>query len=120
MSKTNSAFVAFAALAVAGALVVPTVSQASDLNSVRVSYADLNLASESGASVLERRINFAARVVCGYEEARQYDVVVATKACRTGAVEGARPAYEAAVSAARHGTVTVGAAASIVVNAVGE
>jgi UrcA family protein len=120
MSKANPAFVAFAALAAAGALVVPTVSQANELNSVRISYADLDLASEAGASALEHRIGIAARVVCGYEGSKQYDVVAATKVCRTGAVEGARPAYEAAVAAARHGTVTVGAAASLVVSAVGE
>ena len=121
MSKANPAFVAIAAsLAAAGTLVIPTVSQANELNSVRISYADLNLASESGATVLQRRINVAARVVCGYEGSKQFDVVVATKVCRTGAIEGARPAYEAAVGAARHGTVTVGAAASLVVSAPGE
>lgn len=120
MSKANPAFVAIAALAAAGTLVIPTVSQANELNSVSISYADLNLASEVGAQTLERRINVAASVVCGYQESKQYDVVVATKVCRTGAIEGARPAYEAAVSAARHGTVTVGAAASLIVTVPGE
>jgi UrcA family protein len=120
MSKANPAFVAIAALAAAGALVVPTVSQANELSSTTISYADLNLASEAGATALQRRINVAARVVCGYEDSKQYDVVMATKVCRTGAVEGARPAYEEAVAAARHGTVTVGAAASLVVTAPGE
>ena len=36
---------AFAAILVASALLTPTVSQAAETNSVRVSYADLNLAS---------------------------------------------------------------------------
>lgn len=36
---------AFAALLTASVLVVPTVSQAAESNSVRVSYADLNPAS---------------------------------------------------------------------------
>ena len=54
---------AFGALVVASALVVPTVSQAAASNSVRVSYADLNLASAQGQSSLVHRIAFAARTV---------------------------------------------------------
>jgi UrcA family protein len=108
---------AFAALAAAAALVVPTVSHAADANSVRVSYADLNLASDSGAQSLQRRITFAARVVCEFEDSRQMDIAKATNFCRNDAIERARPAYETAVAAARHGTVTVGAAASLIVSA---
>ena len=48
MSKTIPMF---AALAVAAALVVPTVSQAAASNPVRVSYADLNPATD-GARTL--------------------------------------------------------------------
>ena len=55
---------ALAALAVATALVVPTVSQAAEKNSVRVSYADLNLTTDFGQHKLQRRIVFAARLVC--------------------------------------------------------
>jgi len=65
-------------------------------------------------AALQHRIAVAARVVCGFEESKLYDVVIATKACRNGAIEGARPAYEAALSSARHGTVIVGEAAIIV------
>jgi UrcA family protein len=118
MFKPNPALMAAAALTVAAALVVPTVSQAADLASVTVSYADLDLGSAVGATRLQKRINFAARVVCGYEDARQYDLVMATSACRTGAIEGARPAYEAALANARHPSVIVGeAATSLVVKA---
>jgi UrcA family protein len=118
MLKANPALVAAAALTAAVALVVPTVSQAAQLDSVTVSYADLNLASAVGADRLQQRISFAARVVCGYEDSRQYDLVVATNACRSGAIEGAQPAFEAAIAAARHPSVTVGAAAtSLVVRA---
>lgn len=117
MIKASPALAAAAAVAVAAALVVPTVSQAAESVSMRVSYADLNLASDAGSHVLQRRIAIAARVVCGFEESRLYDVIIATNACRTGAIEGARPAYEAAVASARHGTVIVGAAAAVVVSA---
>jgi len=55
---------ALAALAVATALVVPTISQAAERTSVRVSYADLNLATEFGQTKLQRRISFAAELVC--------------------------------------------------------
>jgi UrcA family protein len=117
MLKASPAFAALAAVAVAAAFVVPTVSQAAEPNSAVVTYADLNLASDAGSQVLQRRIAIAARVVCGFEDSKQYDIVIATNACRSGAIEGARPAYEAAVAAARHGTVIVGGAAALTVTA---
>jgi UrcA family protein len=117
MFKANPALAVVAAVAVAAALVVPTVSQAAETDSMVVSYSDLNLGSEAGAQVLGRRISYAAQVVCGYQESRQFALVIATKTCRKGAIEGVRPAYEAAVAAARHGTVIVGAAATLTVTA---
>jgi UrcA family protein len=108
---------AFAAVVAAGAFVVPTVSQAAETNSMVVSYADLNLASLSGQTSLQRRIGFAARIVCEVEDSRQLDVAKATNVCRTGAIEGARPAYEAAVAAARHPSVIVGEGAALIVTA---
>lgn len=107
---------AAAALAAATALVVPTVSRASETNSVRVSYADLNLASFSGQQSLQRRITYAARVVCDLEDSRQLPVELATKICRNEAVASARPAYEAAIASARHGTVIVGEGAALIVS----
>lgn len=108
---------AFAAVVVAAALVVPTVSQAAESNSVRVSYADLNLASDAGANVLQRRIGFAARIVCEIEDSRQLRLAAATNACRSETVANVRPAYEAAVASARHGTVIVGEGAALIVTA---
>jgi UrcA family protein len=107
--------IAIAALTVASALVVPTVSQAQETNSVRVSYADLNLGSEPGQNVLQRRIAGAARTVCVIEDSREIALRSATNACRSDAVASAQPAYEAAVAAARRGTVTVIGAAALVV-----
>ena len=108
---------AVAALVVAGAFVVPTVSQASQSNSVRVSYADLNLASELGQHALRGRIAFAARVVCEFEDSRQLDVAKATNLCRGDAVQRAQPAFEAAVAAAQHPSVKVLDAAALVISA---
>lgn len=108
---------AFAAVVVAAFLVVPTVSQAAESNSVRVSYADLNLASNAGATALQRRIGFAARVVCEIEDSRQLPLASATNACRSDTIASVRPAYEAAVASARRGTVIVGEGAALIVTA---
>lgn len=109
--------IALAALTVASAVVVPTVSQAAETNSVRVSYADLNLGSDTGQQVLQRRIAGAARTVCVIEDSREMALRSATNACRSDAIASARPAYEAAVAAARRGSVTVIDAAALVVTA---
>lgn len=106
---------ALAAFAVAAVLVVPTVTQAADSNSVRVSYADLNLSTNHGQQVLQGRIVWAARTVCEIEDSRELPLASATKLCRTDAIDRARPQYEAAVAAARHGTVTILSGAAVVV-----
>jgi UrcA family protein len=113
MLKTISAL---AALVVASAFVLPTVSQAEEPNSVRVSYADLNLASDIGQNLLQRRIAGAARTVCVIEDSRELELSSATNHCRREAVASARPAYEAAVaSATRHGTVSIIDSAALIV-----
>ena len=108
---------AFAAVFVASSLVLPTVSQAAGTNSVRVTYADLNLASLPGQRTLEHRIVRAARVVCVYDDGKDVDLAIETNACRNDAVASAQPAYAAAVNAARRGSVTVMGAASLIVTA---
>ncbi len=105
-----------AALVAAAALVVPTVSRAADANSVRVSYADLNLASNAGQRSLQRRIIFAARIVCELEDSREVSVAIATNRCRSGAIASAQPAFEAAIASSRHGVVLVGEGAALIVS----
>jgi UrcA family protein len=107
---------ALCALAVAVLLVTPTVSQAAEGNTVRVSYADLNLASAPGQYALRGRLSDAARTVCELEDSRALAIAAATKLCRGEALQRAEPAYEAAVAAARHGSVTVLESAAIVVS----
>jgi UrcA family protein len=114
MLKTVSAF---AAVLVASTLVVPTVSSAMDSDSVRVSYADLNLTADSGQQLLQHRIVRAAKVVCIYDQTRDIGLARETEACRTDAIGRAQPAYEAAVNNARRGTVTVLDAAALIVTA---
>ena len=105
---------AIAALATASALLVPTASQAATANSYRISYADLNLASDNGRQTFERRIAFGARVVCEIEDSRELALAAATNACRSDAIGGVQPAFEAAVAAARRGIVEVGASVLII------
>ena len=111
------AFPALAALAVAAVLVAPTVSQAAERQSVRVSYADLNLASDTGVNKLQRRITYAARLVCDTATPLDMKFERAVGECRTDAIASAQPAFDAAVAGARRGTVRVLDAASLIVTA---
>ena len=108
---------ALGAMIVASALVIPTVSQAAEVNSVRVSYADLNLANQAGRAALHGRVAHAARSVCEIEDSREYKLATATNACRSDAIAAAQPAIDAAIAAVRKGTVTVGSAAALIVTA---
>ena len=112
MQKTITAF---AAVLAATSLVLPTISHAANSNSVRVGYADLNLASAPGQQILEQRIVRAARIVCVYDDGKDVDLALETNACRSVAIADAQPAYAAAVSAARRGSVTVMDAAALIV-----
>jgi UrcA family protein len=106
---------ALGAVALASLFIAPTVSQAEETNSVRVSYADLNLSSGTAQQTLQRRIAGAARTVCVIEDSREIALRTATNACRSDAIASAQPAYEMAVAAARRGTVIVGAGAALIV-----
>jgi UrcA family protein len=105
------------ALLAAATLIVPTASQADESNSVRVSYADLNLASTAGQGILQHRLVGASKIVCVIEDSREIALRTATNSCRNDAVARAWPAYEAAVGAARRGSVTVLDATALIVTA---
>ena len=106
---------ALAALAAATSLVVPTVSQAAERSSVRVSYADLNLATDFGQHKLQRRIAFAAELVCDKADPLNLAFARAVAECRNGAILDAQPAVAAAVASARHPSVTVLDATALIV-----
>lgn len=108
---------ALAALALATALVTPTVSEAAERSTVHVSYADLNLATDFGVNKLQRRISYAARLVCDTASPLDMKFERAVGECRNGAIADAQPAFDAAVAAQRRGSVTVGAAAALTVTA---
>ena len=109
---------AIAAVLLATALVAPTVTQAEEVPSARVSYADLNLANADARETLQNRVQFAATSICD-NGARSMELEQAQSArlCRTNAIASAQPALDAAFAAARRGTVTVLTGASLTVTA---
>ena len=108
---------ALAALGASAVLLVPTVTHAQEFASARVSYADLNLASDVGQESLARRISSAADQLCGVGTWKGLGLIAAGRDCSRDAVASAQPAYEAAIASARHGTVIVGGAAALIVTA---
>ena len=112
MTKTIPAL---AALVVASALLVPTVSQAATADQVTVSYADLNLRAQAGRDKLMRRIDFAASSVCAVGQATDLAQIGAAADCHDGAIARAQPAFDAAVRAALNPSVTVSSAAALIV-----
>jgi len=108
---------ALAALLAASALVAPTVGQAAETNSVRVSYADLNLTSDFGRNSLQNRIAFAAETVCGPADLLREPFTQKVRECRTATIADVQPAYQAAVNSARRGTVEVLDGAALIITA---
>lgn len=106
---------ALAALGVSAVLLVPTATQAQDLPTARVSYADLDLATDVGQHSLIRRMSFASDQLCGVGKWKQLGLVADASACSKDTLAGAQPAYEEAVARARHGTVIVGGAAALII-----
>jgi len=80
---------------------------APDVITVRVSYADLNLASPEGRARLDGRIAFAARSICGSYFPADLELASRVKTCRADAIASARlPAALASNAGARDLTVT--------------
>jgi UrcA family protein len=74
---------------------------------VRVSYADLNLASAEGRARLDRRIAGAARSICGSVLPAHLEMAALVKSCRENAIASARlPAAYASNGGRRDLTVT--------------
>ena len=108
---------ALGALALSILLVVPTVSHAQDLQTARVSYADLNLAEVGGQETLGRRISFAADQMCGVGKWKALGLADEAGSCSQDAVASAQPAFDAAVARARRGSVDILDAAALIVTA---
>jgi UrcA family protein len=60
-----------------------------EVNSVRVSYADLNLAEQSAQQTLYERLKSAAKEVCGGNRHKNLSVVRMQRQCYDHALDGA-------------------------------
>jgi UrcA family protein len=109
---------AIAAVMLASALVLPTVSHAEEARSATIAFGDLNLSDPEARATLTSRIAGAAGQVCetGASQ-RELELFQFTHSCRAGAIASAQPAYAAAIAAARRGTVTVLSGATLSVTA---
>lgn len=107
---------ALAALAMASALVIPTVSNAAEKASVRVSYADLNLTTGTGRTKLQHRVAFAARLVCDTASPLDLKFEREVQGCRSGAIAAAQPAVDAAIGKALHPSVEVLDGAALIIS----
>lgn len=75
------------------------VSSPHDVRTVRVEYGDLNLATPQGQKRLNRRVEFAARKVCGYYGTANASIMesVDARACYKQAKAGALTQFAAVV-----------------------
>ena len=96
MSVRSIALAAAACFAAPLSTVVPTPALAADIVvaperiTVRVSYADLNIASAEGRAALQSRVAGAARSICGSFFPAALETVVRVTACRSDAIASAR------------------------------
>jgi UrcA family protein len=67
-----------------------TVVFAQSIETIKVSYSDLNIHSPEGAVKLDRRIGNAARIVCGHDSAFDLKSRAAAARCETKARNEAR------------------------------
>jgi len=99
-------------LAAAPAFAQPIIATAprGDIESVVVSVADLNLATNDGQDRLDGRLRAAARTVCDMQPGRGALIhEVATKRCFNSALAQGREAGREMIAAAQSGTVLASA-----------
>jgi UrcA family protein len=96
MMSLRSIALAATACAVATLSMTAAPASAADITvmpetvTVRVSYADLNLASAEGRARLDRRIAGAARSICGSFFPADLDMATLVRDCRADAIASAR------------------------------
>jgi UrcA family protein len=84
-ARTATAFALIAAC-VAVSAAGSARAAASDAPTIKVRYADLNLATEQGSIALYDRIVAAAQQVCAPEDIRDLKAVAAARSCRQQAI----------------------------------
>lgn len=101
--------VAFAAAAVASALCLsPTAGRAGPVEQVtlRIGYGDLDLATDSGRSRLDRRLGAAVAEACGSASDLDLAGQNAVRRCRVAARQAATVQRDLALAAARNAAAT--------------
>lgn len=89
------------ASAIAVTAATPVFAAGQVVRTNTVAYKDLDLASESGASMLKARIKSASRHVCGSADMKNLAEWTEVKACRSDAMARAMPAVERVIASAR-------------------
>lgn len=104
--NTFTKIAATIALGTATAFTVPAAAQ--DAPQVSVSFADLNLSSQSGVEILDRRIDKAISDVCGGMAPRDVRRNLQFKACVKETTAMVQPERDLAVSDYREGRLAMG------------
>lgn len=101
-------FMNICAIAASGLVAIAPAYAAADIQpvSVKVSHADLNLATQSGRATLDQRLLAATSKVCGTSQSADLATVVAVNKCRAQAIGSARAAASAAEARLAMNTVS--------------
>ena len=103
--------VAAAAAALSSTLVAVSPAIAQQIEGVEVRYRDLNLTSEAGRTVLDNRIRYAARQLCGQYGATELRWLAMSRACQADVIESAQAQRNAVVGGQRYASLVVSRAA---------
>jgi UrcA family protein len=68
------------------ATAAPVIAQDEPLPTRAVQYGDLNLASADGVAAFHRRVQTAARALCGDANVRDLDILAEVQRCRHAAI----------------------------------
>ena len=91
----------FSALGLGAALICTLPASAQDTVSIRVSYADLNLASAAGSTAFGRRIDAAVTQICGSTGGMDLTRAASAKSCRAQVGAAARAEMDRVVAEVR-------------------
>lgn len=111
----RSTFLALAAVAAATLSFAAASPAIARTGSVAIGYGDLNLASQAGRAVLDRRIAGAAGQVCDGFASRELKMIMLGRACRAEVIAAAHEQVSGLLAAAgasgQYASITVSRAA---------
>lgn len=98
-----------AAILMTGAAVSPAIAQAPE--SVTIGFGDLNLANPAGREALDRRIDGAARQICGEYAPLELKMIALGRVCRAEVLAEARAQLARVIVDANFASIQVSRAA---------